>query len=319
MKLFLKEEVRKGLTTSELTTLIYVAITTVMLLVYWPEMERPGSLLAVRIGVVCGMGVLNVLYRKLPCRATWLLRSFALILALSYWYPETYQFARNLPYFDHVFAQADWAIFGYQPSIEFSKAVTSVFWCEAFNLGYYSYYFMMTGVLLFCFLYRFEQSERYAFIFLSSFFIYYLIFEWMPVAGPYYYFKAIGMEAATSGVYPDLGNYFASHGELIHAPVRGVFSQLVHDIQVAGENPVGAFPSSHVSMSTVTMLIAWDTRNRWLFWLLMPLYTLLCIATVYIMAHYSIDTISGLLTALLLYYLMDRLYCKIYTKHQRSH
>ena len=51
----------------------------------------------------------------------------------------------------------------------------------------------------------------------------------------------------------------------------------------------------------------------------MPLYTLLCIATVYIMAHYSIDTISGLLTALLLYYLMDRLYCKIYTKHQRSH
>ena len=304
---------KKTLTTSELLTLIYMAITTVMVFIYWPIIDAPGLLLGTRLAVLCGMVVFNVVYRWHPCRATWLMRNIPLIIALSFWYPETYHFARNLPYFDHLFARADWLLFGYQPSIEFSKAVTSLFWCEAFNLGYYSYYFMMVGVMLYVFFCRFHDSERYAFIFLGSFFIYYLIFEFLPVAGPYYYFKAIGLEAAMAGNYPDIGNYFATHGELIHAPVRGLFSQLVHDIQVAGENPVGAFPSSHVGMGTVTMLIAWHTRNRWLFWCLMPLYLLLCIATVYIMAHYTVDTISGLVTAVLFYYLMDLVYNKTYS------
>ncbi|MBQ9361875.1 MAG: phosphatase PAP2 family protein [Bacteroidaceae bacterium] len=303
---------KKNLTTSELLTLIYMGLTTVMLIFCWPDMENPMALLGVRLAVLCGMVVLNAIYRKWPCRVTWLMRIFPFILMLSYWYPETYQFARVFPYYDHVFAHADWVLFGCQPSIEFSKVVTSLFWCEAFNLGYYSYYFLMTGVLLFGFLCRFRQSERYAFIFLGCFFIYYLVFEFLPVAGPYYYFKAIGLEAAVAGNYPDMGNYFATHSELIHAPVRGVFSQWVHNIQVAGEHPVGAFPSSHVSMSTVTMLLAWRMRNKWLFWGLMPLYVLLCISTVYIMAHYVVDTLSGLLTAVLLFFLMDWLYSKIF-------
>jgi len=174
--------------------------------------------------------------------------------------------------------------------------------------------FMMIGVMLYCLYARFDKSERYMFIFLGVFFLYYLIFELLPVAGPYYYFKAIGVEAARQGIYPDLGNYFASHNELIHAEVRGLFSQLVHDIQIAGENPVGAFPSSHVGMSTVTMIVAWKTRNRWLFWCLTPFYLLLCIATVYIMAHYLIDSIAGFITACLFYWFMDMLYTFIHRK-----
>lgn len=274
----------------------------------WDELDKPGWLICARLAILAGMGVLYGLYRLRPCRLTWLLRSMFLLITLAYWYPETYNFAKCYPYYDHIFAHADWVIFGYQPSIEFSQNVTSLFWCEALNMGYYSYYFMMIGVLFYCLFARFKDSERYIFIFLGSFFIYYLTFEFLPVAGPYYYFKAIGIEAARAGNYPDLGHYFASHGELIHAEVRGVFSQLVHDIQVAGENPVGAFPSSHVSMSTITMLIAWDTRNRWLFFCLLPLYILLCVATVYIMAHYTVDSIAGLLSACLLYWFMNRLY-----------
>ena len=314
MKSFFKVEIRQGLTSSELLTLIYIAFTTVLIGVFWQSMDNAVALLETRAAVLATMAVLYALHSWRPCRAIWLLRNFVLLLALSFWYPETYQFARNLPYLDHVFAHADWVLFGCQPSIVFSQAVPSVFWCEAFNMGYYSYYFMMFGVMLYVFLCRFEQSERFAFIFLGSFFLYYVIFELMPVAGPYYYFKAIGLEAAESGHYPDLGHYFATHTELIHAEVKGLFSQLVHDIQQAGENPVGAFPSSHVGMSTVTMLIAWHTGNRKMFWALMPLYLLLCIATVYIMAHYLVDTLSGLVSAILFYVLTDWLYTKCFKK-----
>ncbi len=308
LRQYITKDGHRGFTTCEIVTLIYIVITTIMTLCYWDRLDDPMHLILVRVVILTTMLLLYATDRMYPCRATWLLRVMPSLLALAYWYPETYSFARIHPYLDHIFAKADWLLFGYQPSIEFSKHVTSLFWCEAFNMGYYSYYFMMIGVLLYCLICRFRDSERYAFIFLASFFCYYLAFEFVPVAGPYYYFKAIGLEAAAKGIYPDLGNYFASHNELIHAEVRGVFSQLVHDIQVAGENPVGAFPSSHVSMSTITMIIAWHTRNRWLFWCLMPLYTLLCLATVYIMAHYAVDTIAGLLTACLLYYMFDWLY-----------
>ena len=67
-------------------------------------------------------------------------------------------------------------------------------------------------------------------------------------------------------------------------------------------------------MSTVTMLIAWQTRNKWLFWALMPLYILLCIATVYIMAHYLVDTISGFISACLFFWLMNICYEKLIAK-----
>lgn len=312
LKDYLNIEKHAGLTACETLTLIYIAITTFMTLVMWSVIDRPLSLLGARALILAGMGVVYGLYRAMPCRATWLLRSIPLLLLLALWYPETYSFARCFPYYDHIFAQADMTLFGCQPSIEFSNVVTSLFWCEAFNLGYYSYYFMMIGVMLYCFFCRFQKSERYAFVFLASFFVYYLIFELLPVAGPYYYFKAIGIDAAREGIYPEMGNYFASHNELLHAEVRGVFSRLVHDIQEAGENPVGAFPSSHVGMSTVTMLIAWKTHNRWLFWCLMPLYLLLCIATVYIMAHYLVDSIAGFISACTLFWAMNKLYSLIY-------
>jgi len=309
-------EKHRGFTACEILTLIYIVITTIMTAIWWNRIPDPIQLIHTRIWILIFMVALYVISRIIPCRATWMLRSMALLILLAYWYPETYSFAQCHPYLDHFFAQADMTLFGCQPSIEFSKIVTSVFWCEAFNMGYYSYYFMMIGVMLYCLYARFEKSERYMFIFLGVFFLYYLIFELIPVAGPYYYFKAIGIETARQGFYPDLGNYFASHNELIHAEVRGVFSQLVHDIQIAGENPVGAFPSSHVGMSTVTMIVAWKTHNKWLFWCLTPFYLLLCIATVYIMAHYLVDSIAGFITACLFYWLMDMLYTFIHRKQE---
>lgn len=314
LRQYFTKEKHSGLTVCEIILTIYIAITTVMTILFWDNIDNPSELIKVRLGFIVFMCFMYGIYRIYSCRLTWLLRTMPVLLSLVYWYPETYTFARCHPYLDHIFAHADWILFGYQPSLEFSKNVTSVFWSEMFNMGYYSYYFLMIGVLLFCFLRRYEDSQRYAFIFMASFFTYYLWFEWMPVAGPYYYFKAIGLEAARNGIYPDLGNYFATHNDLnndlIHAEIRGIFSELVHGVQIAGENPVGAFPSSHVSMSTVTMIIAWHTRNKWLFWCLLPFYLLLCIATVYIMAHYFVDSIAGFLTACLFYHLYDQLYKK---------
>ena len=70
------------------------------------------------------------------------------------------------------------------------------------------------------------------------------------------------------------------------------FYSLVEGSQQVGERPTAAFPSSHVGISTILMIMAWRGSKK-LFACLIPFYMLLCGATVYIQAHYVIDAIVG--------------------------
>ena len=68
--------------------------------------------------------------------------------------------------------------------------------------------------------------------------------------------------------------------------------------QEIGERPTAAFPSSHVGMSTICMLLALVAKRKWLFWVMLPFWILLVFGTVYIKAHYAIDSIFGLVFAI---------------------
>ncbi len=298
----------KGLTIVDKITFCYVIFTTILMLIYGSTMERYYELLITRAAAVAVIGILCGARHLFPYRVTKLFSDVVVMLFLIFWYQEVYYFCSQLPYQDHIFAEIEWQLFGCQPSLEFSKHVTSTFWSEAFNCGYYSYYYMMFVTIFFYGLCRPKEADRAEFIFLTSFFLFYVIYELLPVAGPYYYFKAIGIEAANSGIYPDLGHYFQTNHDMLHAPVKGIFSQLVHNTQEFGELPAAAFPSSHCGMTVITMILAWQTRNRWLFYLMLPLAILLCMATVYIMAHYLIDTMAGIVFAFLFYYLTNYMY-----------
>lgn len=81
----------------------------------------------------------------------------------------------------------------------------------------------------------------------------------------------------------------------------GIFYQMVESAKAAGERPTAAFPSSHVGISTILMMLAWRTGNRRMFYVLLPFYVLLFFSTVYIQAHYAIDAIAGLISGILLY------------------
>ncbi len=76
---------------------------------------------------------------------------------------------------------------------------------------------------------------------------------------------------------------------------------IVHN---AGERPTAAFPSSHVGVTTVIMLLAAHTRSKGLFFSMLPFYIIMCFATVYIYAHYAIDSIAGLLTGIVIYWVL---------------
>jgi len=308
-----KKQYEPGLLSLEVITILYIAFTTALVLFYWQGLNDPVSMIGVRVGALAGIGVFYYIYKQFPYRILRILRLFPMMLLLIVWYPENYDFCSQLPYLDHVFAAIDHSIFGYQPALEFSKAVDSVFWCEAFNMGYYAYYYMMGATIIFYYLCRYEKSDKAGFVFLGSFFVYYIIYQFVPVAGPQYYFKAVGIETADLGVFPEVGNYFKYHTECIPLDVRGIFSSLVLSAQEAGECPTAAFPSSHVGMSTVTMILALRSGNKPLFYIMLPFYLLLCCATVYIKAHYFIDSIVGFFFAIFIYWVMYKLYDKTHS------
>jgi membrane-associated phospholipid phosphatase len=54
-----------------------------------------------------------------------------------------------------------------------------------------------------------------------------------------------------------------------------------------------AFPSAHVAGSMVAILASWRYR-RWLFWLCLPFFASMCVATVYGRYHYVADVLAGL-------------------------
>jgi membrane-associated phospholipid phosphatase len=98
----------------------------------------------------------------------------------------------------------------------------------------------------------------------------YLFFALFPVDSPFY-------------VFPPLGEPFEGH----------FFYDLVHFVAGQGGARGGAFPSSHVSVATVVLLVLWS-RERRLAFALLPIVVGLILATVYGRFHYALDVVAGL-------------------------
>ncbi|HYL47701.1 MAG TPA: phosphatase PAP2 family protein [Candidatus Limnocylindrales bacterium] len=73
----------------------------------------------------------------------------------------------------------------------------------------------------------------------------------------------------------------------------GAFTAMINFIERFGRVHGGAFPSAHVAGSMVALLGAWRYR-QWLFWVCLPFFICMCVATVYGRYHYVADVIAGI-------------------------
>ena len=299
---------KKGLLTVEWIAMGYLLLTLVMMALTWPRLVNPGAMLGLRAAFVAATLAAWGIYRFKPCRLTMLLRIAVQMVFLSWWYPDTYELNRVLPNLDHVFAGCEQAVFGCQPSLLFSQVVPWGWFSELMCLGYVSYFPLMVIVCLYYFFQRYHEFQLCALVMLGSFFAYYVIFILLPVTGPQFYYLAVGTDQIAQGIFPHLGDWFLTHSERMAAPgwSDGFFYHLLDITHDAGERPTAAFPSSHVGVTTVVMLLALRTRSRRLVLTILPFYVLMCFATVYIYAHYAIDAIAGLITGAIFYYLFTR-------------
>lgn len=294
----------RGLLPIEWVVAAYMLFTLVIVLFTYTRVVNPEAMLWGRARVAAMTLALWGAYRLVPCRFTRAVRVVVQIALLGWWYPDTYEINRMFPNLDHLFALWEQQLFGCQPALLFAAALPSHVVSELMGMGYTSYYPMIalvTGFYLVC---RYKEFERASMVILASFFVFYVVFIFVPVAGPTFYYNAVGIGQIVQGHFPELHDYFNTHTACLPTPgyTDGFFYHMVEEAKAAGERPTAAFPSSHVGVSTVCMFLAWHTGNRRLFFLMLPFFVFLCMSTVYIQAHYAIDAIAGLVSGTAIYF-----------------
>lgn len=304
---------KKGLLAVEWVVMGYLLLTVLVILFTFTKAMNPEAMLWGRFRIVMLTLAVWLVYRLIPCRFTLLCRIIVQMFLLSWWYPDTYELNRLFPNLDHHFAAYEQWLCGCQPALLFSQAISHPMFSELMHLGYASYFPLIALVSLFYFFFRYKEFDRAVFIILTSFFIYYVIFIFLPVTGPQYYYLAAGLDNIAQGIFPNVHDYFATHDQPLPMPgySDGYFYQCVASAHATGERPTAAFPSSHVGITTILMILAWRSRSRPLFWGITPLYILMCLATVYIQAHYVVDVIGGWVSAVVIYAVLQFLYGKI--------
>ena len=293
----------------EKLTFIYVLITSMIVIFLKPEVPVINEFLKVRLLIVSAITLLAYLN---TIKNWWVIgfARFAVVgFMLVYWYPETFDINRMIPNYDYLLAGLEQNIFGFQPAQIFNQHFPQRWFSELLNMGYLAYYPLIIGTSMYFYLKNRKTFEQFFFIVLFSFFCYYIIYILFPTAGPQYYYQAIGIDHVNSGNFSNIGFYFDRHQTLLSLGNNsGFFSQMVQSTQQLGERPTAAFPSSHVGITTLIIILVVKNRQYLLLSFLFPFYLALVTSTVYIQAHYAIDLIAGFATAFLFYFLGTLVY-----------
>ncbi|MEI6764019.1 MAG: phosphatase PAP2 family protein [Bacteroidota bacterium] len=279
---------------AEAATIAYLTFTFLFICFASTVLQGVWFHLLLRIGFVAVLLTLIYFSARFPNRITAFLRSFYPLILLGYIYGET-DFMKNVIFasFDPYIVYAESFIFGLQPSLVFSTLFPQKWFCEILNFAYFSFYILIFMTCFYAYVKNPETFKKTIFTVMSCFFMYYTFFIFFPSEGPYYYF----------GLTPS-----DIHGSWF-------FSGAVKLAQDIGEKPTGAFPSSHVGISLILLIIGWK-QGKMLFYTMLPVVFFLILATVYIKAHYALDVIGGFITAPIFFAISNAIYKRVFAKQE---
>lgn len=286
MALNLKNKIFRNLKDVELASVIYLTGISLYILLFIPRIEHALELIVIHL-ILIAIIFVTAFYRtrKLQAANGFILLTYP-VLFLAFLYRETDSinnvFFQNL---DSYLSHWESIIFHAQPSLLFHKMIPQTWFSELMNFGYFSFYLVIIVYLLYIYYRNREQAEKQTFLVIVAFYLYYIIFIIFPTAGPQFYFST-GLQSSEG---------------------PGVFKALVCMAQRIGEGETGAFPSSHVGMTSIILFQSFRFSKK-LFWCLLPVALLLFSSTVYIQAHFLIDVVAGIFTFPLFLATSDLLY-----------
>jgi hypothetical protein len=175
---------------------------------------------------------------------------------------------------DPIVREWEEGLFGTQVSRTWWQSAPSRFWSTVLHASYFTYYLVVPAGPIW-FLWRGDRRalERTVLAILATFIVCYLVFLFLPVAGPYYEFARPG---------PVMIDNWAA--------------RLVYGVLENGSSYGAAFPSSHVAATLVATGAA-AIASRGLGLVLGVPSLLLTIGVVYCQLHYAVDALAGVLVA----------------------
>jgi len=173
-------------------------------------------------------------------------------------------------WFDRVLIEFDYNFAGVHPSVwlaRYSNPALNDFMQFAY-LTYFLYLVILPAIL-------YVQRERLAFwtVMVSTAIAHYSVYVialLFPVESPYHSLAGLQTKELAGGAVTALTNFIERFGR-----VHGA-----------------AFPSAHVAGSMVAILASWRYSRR-LFWICLPFFLCMCVATVYGRYHYVADVLAG--------------------------
>jgi membrane-associated phospholipid phosphatase len=90
-------------------------------------------------------------------------------------------------------------------------------------------------------------------------------------------------------------------------PVAHAIDRTINELE---HTKLDAFPSGHTMITVAVLIVAWK-RHRKVFWILLPVATLLILSTMYCRYHYLVDVLAGIVLAFATVPLGDRLYARL--------
>jgi membrane-associated phospholipid phosphatase len=172
---------------------------------------------------------------------------------------------------DRWFIAFDYNFGGVHPSVWLARFASPVLndYMQFAYMTYFLYLLVLPAIL-------YAQRDYVAFwtVMVSTAIAHYSVYVMsilIPVESPYYSLAALNTKALP-------GSYCTA---------------LIDFIERFGRVHGAAFPSAHVAGSMVAILAAWRYR-RWLFWVCLPFFASMCVATVYGRYHYVADVLAGI-------------------------
>lgn len=280
--------IRAHLRATDTATLAYNAAVVAIILASSariPSWDRIILLNLATIAIVLLLSRVGEQSRPLLC----FLRDFYPMFFFFAAYEQTGRMNRVLfpDLLDPLFQQLEYALFGFQPAVEFARRFPQPWFNEYMHIAYFSYYllFPSLGLILHA-RGRRRVFDEYMFTLSSSFYVFFLVFILLPVAG-----------AATLAAPP--------------LPAAGPFTVLMDVIYAYLEPPGGAFPSSHVGIAILVLIYARRHLSLRLFAPYALLGISLMLSTVYCRYHYAVDVLAGLAAGIALTFFFRWLHGRI--------
>lgn len=264
----------------------FILLTSLVIVIGWNTVVNPFNLLIIRLAIVLIVLVLIAIDEKTGNKIIQLIRNTYPLILTGYFYQETAFYNKFLfSDFDPLLEKMDFTLFGFQPSLVFSERFSNMLFSELMYFGYFSFYLLIITLVIVFYFFKNDNFLETIFYFTSSLYLFYIFFAFFPSAGPQFY-------------YPWPENAL---------PKAYFFDKIMHIIQHVGEQPTGAFPSSHVGISIIFLILV-RKASELVYWISIPIVFLLILATVYIKAHFVVDVIGGVLFVPVVLYLSKRIY-----------